>query len=117
MAQAKTHAFTGEAVRLAQVARALSHPGRLRLLEAIAARRNCICGELVEVMPLAQSTVSRHLKELKEAGLVRGTVDGPRSCFCLDEAAVAAARRDFARLFAALGAGDAQEGEDNGRDE
>lgn len=116
MALAKHHAFTDESVRLAKVARALAHPGRLRLLEAIAARRTCICGELVEVMPLAQSTVSRHLKELKEAGLVCGTVDGPRTCYCLDQAAVAAARRDFEGLFAALGTADGTKGQGHGQD-
>lgn len=62
----------------------------------------CICGEVVEVMPLAQSTVSQHLKVLQEAGFVRGEVDGPKSCYCLDLDAIAQFHRDVDALFAQL---------------
>ena len=63
----------------------------------------CVCGDLVEALPLAQSTVSQHLKELKEAGLVRGEIDGPRTCYCVDPETLEAVRQGFARLFAGLG--------------
>ncbi len=102
MAQAKTDAFPAELVALAGAARALAHPGRLQLLLTIAARSSCVCGDLVESMPLAQSTVSQHLKELKEAGLIRGEIDGPRTCYCLDPETLESVRQGFARLFAGL---------------
>jgi ArsR family transcriptional regulator len=76
--------------------RALGHPARLAILRALARAEKCQCGEIVRGLPLAQSTVSQHLKVLKEAGLITGTIDGPRSCYCLDRAVCAA-------LAAALG--------------
>ncbi len=69
---------------LAAFTKALGHPARLAILRELAARDTCLCGELVRVLPLAQATVSQHLKVLREAGLVRGEIDGPRSCYCLD---------------------------------
>lgn len=88
--------------RLAEVFKALAHPARLRILTLLAARGTCICGDLVEAMPLAQATVSQHLKVLKQAGLIRGTIDGPRSCYCIDQAAVAALSGHTADLFGSL---------------
>ena len=86
-------------VRLAALARALGHPARLAILRTLAARGSCVCGEVVAVVGLAQSTVSEHLRVLKAAGLVRGETDGPRSCYCLDPAGVAHAQAAFAALF------------------
>lgn len=68
---------------LARLAKAIAHPARVRILRSLARKNACVCGELVELLPLAQSTVSQHLKVLKEAGLVRGEVDGRRICYCL----------------------------------
>jgi len=68
---------------LATLARALAHPARVRILRILAGKKGCICGELVDALPLAQSTVSQHLKILKQAGLIRGEIDGPRICYCL----------------------------------
>lgn len=76
--------------------RALGHPARLAILRALARAEKCQCGEIVRGLPLAQSTVSQHLKVLKEAGLITGSIEGPRSCYCLDRAV-------FAELKAALG--------------
>jgi len=87
---------------LAAACKALSHPARLAILQTLAQRGTCICGEIVDVMPLSQSTVSQHLKVLKEAGLITGTVDGPRSCYCIDVAAVGELRDTLGRLFGAL---------------
>ena len=67
---------------LASLAWALAHPARVQLMRVLLARGGCVCGELVSVMDLAQSTVSQHLKILREAGLIRGAVDGPRVCYC-----------------------------------
>jgi ArsR family transcriptional regulator len=63
---------------------ALAHPARLEILRILAARGRCVCGEVVEVMPLSQETVSQHLEVLKEAGLIQGQIDGYNSCYCLD---------------------------------
>jgi len=68
---------------LATLAKALGHPARVKILRLLARRQECLCGEIVHELPLSQSTVSQHLKILKEAGLVLGTVDGPRVCYCL----------------------------------
>lgn len=90
---------------LADRLKALAHPARLDILAVLAARGRCVCGEIVEVMPLAQSTVSQHLKVLKEAGLVQGTINGPRSCYCLDPAAVTELRRELDRYLGKIEAG------------
>lgn len=71
---------------LARLAWALAHPARIRILRLLLARCGCICGELVGELDLAQSTVSQHLKILKESGLVQGEIDGPRVCYCVDPA-------------------------------
>src|SRR5471030_2112590 len=70
--------------QLAALADALGHPARVAIMRLLRRRESCICGEIVEELPLAQSTVSQHLKVLKAAGLVQGEVDGPRVCYCLN---------------------------------
>lgn len=69
---------------LAALAKAIGHPARVQILRILARRTSCICGDIVGELPLAQSTVSQHLKVLKEAGLIRGEVDGPRVCYCIE---------------------------------
>jgi ArsR family transcriptional regulator, arsenate/arsenite/antimonite-responsive transcriptional repressor len=73
---------------LARLARALGHPHRVAILRFLRERNACICGEIVDVLPVAQSTVSQHLKKLKEAGWITGEIEGPRTCYCLNEAAL-----------------------------
>ena len=68
----------------AGICKALGHPARVRIVGHLKQTQGCICNEIVEILPLAQSTVSQHLKILKNAGLVRGEVEGPRTCYCLD---------------------------------
>ena len=75
--------------RTVQLFRAIGNPTRFRILQVLAEQQACICGDLVEMLPLAQSTVSEHLKVLKEAGLIQGTIDGPSTCYCIDPATVA----------------------------
>lgn len=72
--------------RLAELAKAVGHPLRARILRILIKRKTCICGQLVDELPIAQSTVSQHLKILKAAGLVQGEIDGPRVCYCIDPA-------------------------------
>jgi DNA-binding transcriptional ArsR family regulator len=69
---------------LARYAKALGHPARIQIVRLLSCRTTCVCGDIVEGLPLAQSTVSQHLKVLKEAGLIRGEVDGPRVCYCME---------------------------------
>ncbi len=82
---------------LALLAKAIGHPVRVRILRLLAARSTCVCGEIVTELPLSQSTVSQHLAVLKQAGLIRGDVDGPRVCYCLEPRAL--------RRFRALAGG------------
>ena len=72
------------AERLAQLAWAIAHPARIRIVRLLLSRQACVCGEIVDEMPLAQSTVSQHLKILKESGLIQGEVDGPKVCYCIN---------------------------------
>ena len=75
--------------RLARLCKALAHPARLQIVRLLMAVDTCVCGDIVEKLPLAQSTVSQHLKILKEAGLVKGEIDGPRTCYALDRESLA----------------------------
>ena len=84
MATNKKQEFAVAELSLADFAKSLGHPARVAILKVLAQRKTCICGEIVEVLPLAQSTVSQHLKELLNAGLIHGTVDGAKSCYCIN---------------------------------
>ena len=75
--------------RLAELTKALGHPLRVRILRILSRRNTCVCGELVDELPVAQSTVSQHLKVLKQAGLIQGEIDGPRICYCIEPRALA----------------------------
>ena len=83
---------------LAKLSWALAHPARVRIVRLLLSRISCICGEIVEEMPLAQSTVSQHLKILKETGLVQGEIDGPRVCYCINKDALAKLKKLVADL-------------------
>jgi len=84
MPQVITPDMTSEKFRLARMFKALGNPIRFQIIEFLAERQMCITAEIVENTPLAQSTVSQHLKVLKEAGLIRGEIEGPATCYCLD---------------------------------
>jgi len=102
MAQAKIAMFDQEELYLANLAKALSHPVRVKILKILNEKNVCMCGEIVELLPLAQSTVSQHLKELKNSGLIRGDIDGPKICYCLNEEIIVKAREMFANLFKSI---------------
>lgn len=72
------------AEQIAALAWAIAHPARVKIMRLLISRDTCVCGEIVDEMPLAQSTVSQHLKILKESGLVQGEVDGPKVCYCVN---------------------------------
>ena len=102
MAFHKKEEFGKKEQELAEFAKALSHPARIAILKVLAQRNECICGDIVEELPLAQSTVSQHLKELKNAGLIDGTIDGPRSCYCINWKAFEKFNNDMNSLFLRL---------------
>lgn len=83
---------------LAKLAWAVAHPARIRIVRLLLNRTSCMCGEIVEEMPLAQSTVSQHLKILKETGLVQGEIDGPRVCYCINQDAMAKLKKLISNL-------------------
>jgi len=91
--------FDPELIELADLAKVLGHPARLRIIQILASRDTCLCGDIVDRLPLAQATVSQHLKELKRVGLVQGEISGPRTCYCLDTEAVTKARQALDTLF------------------
>jgi ArsR family transcriptional regulator len=102
MASAKTEAFTQKEQDLAAFAKAIAHPARIAILKILAQQNECVCGKIVDVLPLAQSTVSQHLKELKNAGLIDGTIDGPKSCYCINWKAFEKFNTEFNSLFSTL---------------
>ncbi|HEY1872179.1 MAG TPA: metalloregulator ArsR/SmtB family transcription factor [Chitinophagaceae bacterium] len=102
MAFHKKEEFRAREQSLAAFAKAFSHPARIAILNLLAKKNECICNEIVEVLPLAQSTVSQHLKELKLAGLITGEIDGPRSCYCINWKAFEKFNTDFNALFKKL---------------
>ena len=73
---------------IARVSKALAHPIRVRIVQLLLARETCLCGQIVDELPVSQATVSQHLKVLRDAGLIRGEIDGPRVCYCADRAAL-----------------------------
>jgi ArsR family transcriptional regulator len=83
---------------MAKLTWALAHPARVRIVRLLLSRTSCMCGEIVEEMPLAQSTVSQHLKILKETGLVQGEIDGPRVCYCINNEAMTKLKKLIADL-------------------
>ena len=99
MAIAKTGEFTKKEQDLAAFAKAIGHPARVAILKVLAQKNECVCGQLVDELPLAQSTVSQHLKALKEAGLINGTVEGTNSCYCINWKAFSAFKEEFNLLF------------------
>ncbi len=85
MGASKTAAFTTEDNQVSVYAKALGHPARIAILQLLIKKQSCICGDIVEELPLSQSTVSQHLKELKEAGLIKGEIEGTKVCYCIDQ--------------------------------
>jgi predicted transcriptional regulator len=84
MGASKTELFTPHQIEVANMARALAHPARIAILQLLVRKQACVCGSIVEEVGLAQSTISQHLKELKEAGIVQGTIDGTNVCYCIN---------------------------------
>lgn len=95
MGASKTEHFTEQQNSIATMAKALGHPARIAIVEYLMKVDACICGDIVNELPLAQPTVSQHLKELKNAGLIKGNIEGNAICYCIDETAVEKLRAYF----------------------
>ncbi len=100
MAVAKTDQFSGSEIQIAELAKALSHPARIRILKILSDMNVCMCGDIVDQLPLSQATVSQHLKELKKVGIIQGNVEGPKTCYCIDNEKIRQVQSDFSDLFA-----------------
>lgn len=84
MGLTKTEIFTEEQNHLATMLKALAHPARIAILQSIIKANSCICGDLVDELGLAQPTISQHLRELKNAGIIQGTIEGVKVCYCIE---------------------------------
>ena len=92
-------AYTDREERIARFAKAMGHPARMAILRFLAAQESCFFGDIHEVLPIAKATVSQHLKELKDAGLIQGEIESPKARYCIDQANWAVARDLFADFF------------------
>ncbi len=99
MGVTKSYGFSVKENKLAKYAKALAHPARVAILKLLASKQTCVCGNIVEELPLSQSTVSQHLKELKEAGLIKGDIEGAKVCYCINEKEWKAAQSWINQLF------------------
>lgn len=95
----KIEEFTREEILLADLAKALSHPARIKILKILNEANICMCGEIVDKLPLSQSTVSQHLKELKKVDLIIGEIEGPKICYCVNTKTLLGAKIAFDKLF------------------
>lgn len=102
MGASKTEHFTDKQNAIATLAKAMGHPARVAIVEYLLKTDSCICGDIVEVLPLAQPTVSQHLKELKNAGIIKGNVEGTAICYCIDEKAIATLQKFFVSISAVM---------------
>jgi ArsR family transcriptional regulator len=93
MGRTKHTSFGTRENRIAELAKAIGHPARVAILEFLAKQNACMCGDIVEELPLSQATVSQHLAELKRMGLIKGEIEGPRVCYCIDPKAWAEAKQ------------------------
>ena len=99
MGLSKTEEFTKTQNDVAAYAKALAHPARIAILKHLVKMKSCMCGDIVDELPLSQSTVSQHLKELKEAGLIKGNINGASVCYCIDEVNWEKAKEAIGGLF------------------
>lgn len=99
MGLTKTEIFNEEQNKLAVQLKAIAHPARIAILQELIKANACICGDLVEELGLAQATISQHLKELKNAGLIKGTIEGATTCYCIEPKTWAKLEKEFNNLF------------------
>jgi DNA-binding transcriptional ArsR family regulator len=100
MGATKTEIFTQQQNELAVILKALAHPARIAILQHLIKTNACICGDLVEELGLAQATISQHLKELKNAGIIQGIIEGVSTCYCIEPKAWAKLQKELSSFFA-----------------
>ena len=105
MGASKSAHFTEEQNELARLTKALGHPARIAILQCLISMERCVCGDIVGELPLAQATVSQHLKELKKAGLIKGTIEGTSICYCIDAENWNKVQEKLGNLFDAFSGG------------
>jgi len=99
MGYTKTDLYTSEQNRIASLAKVIGHPARVAILQLLISRRSCICGEIVEEIGLSQPTISQHLKEMKNVGLIQGEIEGTRVCYCINKKVLSEIREIFNSSF------------------
>ncbi|MBN9338243.1 MAG: helix-turn-helix transcriptional regulator [Chryseobacterium sp.] len=105
MGATKTEHFTAQQNKIAIIAKALGHPARIAIIEYLIKVNECICGDIVNELPLAQPTVSQHLKELKNAGIIKGNVEGNSICYCIDEKTIEVINSYFSQIIETVSKG------------
>lgn len=98
MGATKTEHFTDRQNQIATIAKAMGHPARIAIIEYLMKVNDCICGDIVNELPLAQPTVSQHLKELKNAGIIKGNIEGNSICYCIDENTISILNSYFSQV-------------------
>lgn len=101
MGLTKSEIFSDRQNRIASMMKALAHPARVAIIQKLIKANACICGDLVDDLGLAQATISQHLKELKNAGLIKGTIEGTSVCYCIDEKVWKQFKKEFETFFVA----------------
>ncbi len=102
MGATKTEHFSKKQNQIATIAKALGHPARVAIIEYLMKKNKCICGDIVNELPLAQPTVSQHLKELKNAGVIKGNIEGNAICYCIDEKTLNVLKEYFTKIIFAV---------------
>lgn len=102
MGVSKTESFSTEQNTLANLFKALAHPARIAIVEYLLSVKTCICGDIVDQLPLAQPTVSQHLRELKNANIIQGTIDGTAICYCINPLMIAKIENYFSVMSFSL---------------
>ncbi|HRP30340.1 MAG TPA: metalloregulator ArsR/SmtB family transcription factor [Agriterribacter sp.] len=98
----KSEHFTDRQNAIARIAKAFGHPARVAIMEYLLKVDRCICGDIVNELPLAQPTISQHLKELKNAGLIKGSIEGNAICYCIDEKTIEKLQNYFGNISSKL---------------
>lgn len=103
MGKTKTDLFSPFQNQMASMAKAIAHPARIAILEFLIKKGSCVCGDIVDELPLSQSTVSQHLKSMKDAGIIKGNIEGPYSCYCLDNESCIKLFNHIKNMFSKVG--------------
>ena len=103
MAYSKKEQFTEDEIWLSDAAKALAHPARIKILQILTEMDSCMVGNIVDQLPLSQSTVSQHLKELKKSGFIDGNIDGPKTCYCVNNQVLARFKSELNKLLSKIG--------------